>query len=165
MNRDAIARTLARLAKAGRGILTPDAVVEAASDPGSPLHDYFEWDDTEAARKYRLDQARTLIRVVRVDVQTTTHAISTVAYVRDPALNNVQQGYLHIEDVRTDAEKAAAVMWREIMAADAVMKRVEEISQALEMDAKRVRNLRKSLDAMRLDFERRYQQPPERAAA
>ena len=165
MNRDALHRTLARLAEAGEGVLTPDAVVEAAASPDSPLHGYFEWDDTEAARKYRLEQARTLIRSVHVEVQSTTHAISAVAYVRDPALSKEQQGYRHIEDVRTDEEKAAAVMWREIMATDAVVNRMEGIAQALKMDGRSLKSLRKSLDALRLDFERRYQQPPEMAVA
>jgi hypothetical protein len=47
------------------GRLTPEAVVQAASADDHPLHDRFEWDDTTAARKYRLAQARQLIRVVR----------------------------------------------------------------------------------------------------
>lgn len=45
------------------GLLRPEAVVQAAADPASPLHSSFTWDDTEAARRYRLDQARALIRV------------------------------------------------------------------------------------------------------
>lgn len=47
------------------GRLTPEAVVQAASAEDHPLHDRFEWDDTTAAHKYRLNQARQLIRVVR----------------------------------------------------------------------------------------------------
>lgn len=46
-----------------RGKLLPKDVVEAARSATSPLHPHFEWDDSEAAEKYRLDQARTLIRV------------------------------------------------------------------------------------------------------
>lgn len=40
----------------------PEAVVAAASDPDSPLHPAFEWDDTEAAKSYREEQARHLMR-------------------------------------------------------------------------------------------------------
>lgn len=47
------------------GALTPANVVEAASAEEHPLHDRFEWDDSAAARKYRLSQARQIIRVVR----------------------------------------------------------------------------------------------------
>lgn len=48
------------------GGLHPEVVVSRAENPESPLHHAFEWDDSEAARQYRLDQARLLIRSVRV---------------------------------------------------------------------------------------------------
>jgi hypothetical protein len=32
-----------------RGQISPEMVVEEARDPASPLHDYFTWDDEEAA--------------------------------------------------------------------------------------------------------------------
>lgn len=38
-----------RLLETENGRLDPSLVVEAARDPASPLHAYFEWDDTEAA--------------------------------------------------------------------------------------------------------------------
>jgi hypothetical protein len=51
--------------RAEHGSLTPHAVVEAAAPEGHPLHDRFEWDDAVAGHKFRLTQARALIRVVR----------------------------------------------------------------------------------------------------
>jgi hypothetical protein len=55
---------LHRLVHRHRGELRPEQVVEAAKSKDSPLHASFEWDDTEAAQQYRLDQARNLIRAV-----------------------------------------------------------------------------------------------------
>lgn len=49
--------------RAKRGSLTPEIVVEEARDPAHPLHHRFTWDDTEAARKYRLHEAGQLLRV------------------------------------------------------------------------------------------------------
>lgn len=49
--------------------LTPRIVLEAARDPANPLHAAFDWDDQEAAEKWRLHQARALIRSVRVVVE------------------------------------------------------------------------------------------------
>lgn len=49
--------------RAKRGVLTPAIVVEEAADPQHPLHHRFEWDDTEAAIKWRLSQASSLLRV------------------------------------------------------------------------------------------------------
>ena len=44
--------------------LTPSIVVTVAADPAHPLHERFVWDDSEAARRYRLVQASGLIRSV-----------------------------------------------------------------------------------------------------
>lgn len=55
---------LERLCAAHGGVLHPEVVVEAARLTDSPLHGSFEWDDSQAAHRYRLWQARSLIRVV-----------------------------------------------------------------------------------------------------
>ncbi len=47
-------------------MLTPALVVEDAKNISSPLHGFFEWDDTLAAEKYRIDQAGHLVRSVVV---------------------------------------------------------------------------------------------------
>ena len=49
--------------------LTPTIVVTVAADPAHPLHERFVWDDSEAARRYRLVQASGLIRSVSVVVE------------------------------------------------------------------------------------------------
>jgi hypothetical protein len=57
-------RWMAELKKLGKGgSLTADSVVSAARDKGSPLHDCFTWDNGKAAEKWRLHEARNLIRV------------------------------------------------------------------------------------------------------
>jgi hypothetical protein len=50
------------------GVVSPRDVVDAAKSEVSPLHPYFEWDDTVAAEKFRLGQARNLLRI-RIDYQ------------------------------------------------------------------------------------------------
>lgn len=65
-----------------KGELTPEDVLADAANPNSPLHSFFEWSDTEAARQYRLHQARGLIRaVVAVYVSDDKPAVRTRAYV------------------------------------------------------------------------------------
>ena len=49
-----------------KGVITPDIVLKEAKKKSSPLHIYFEWDDTEAGKRYRIIQAGNLIRSVRV---------------------------------------------------------------------------------------------------
>lgn len=46
------------------GGLTARAVVTAAAPEDHPLHDRFEWDNEIGGDKYRLEQARRLIKVV-----------------------------------------------------------------------------------------------------
>ena len=45
------------------GVLRAKDVVAFARNPKTALHECFEWDDSEAAEKYRQWQARDLIRV------------------------------------------------------------------------------------------------------
>ena len=61
---------LAALAERHDGGLDAVQVVDAARDPASALHRYFEWDDSAAAAEYRLDQARAVIRSIKVTVVT-----------------------------------------------------------------------------------------------
>jgi len=44
------------------GKVTPELLLEVASDPTHPLHVEFEWDDMTAANKYRREQAAQMIR-------------------------------------------------------------------------------------------------------
>lgn len=53
---------LKKIAARDGGLLRPQAVVDAARSVRSPLHKCFTWDDGEAARLYRLEQAQHLIR-------------------------------------------------------------------------------------------------------
>ncbi|MDB4876470.1 MAG: hypothetical protein JWM41_2916 [Gemmatimonadetes bacterium] len=50
------------------GSVTPELLVDDAQDEHSPLHPCFEWDDTAAAVKYRLDQARLVLRSITIAV-------------------------------------------------------------------------------------------------
>lgn len=46
------------------GIITPEKVLEDNTETGTPLHDCFEWDDTAAAYKYRVKQAKEIIQTI-----------------------------------------------------------------------------------------------------
>jgi hypothetical protein len=60
---DAVGKHL-RVLEKRYGALTPELIVEEARPADSPLHRYFEWDDTAAAEAYRREQARGLLRAV-----------------------------------------------------------------------------------------------------
>jgi hypothetical protein len=81
MTNRAVVNELSRLAGENGGVLLPQQVVQAASDVQSPLHNYFEWDDTKAAARFRLDQARQLIRVAVTFIGNDQQQIPTRVFV------------------------------------------------------------------------------------
>lgn len=66
-NPQVIGKALEEITEEAGGQLTPKAVVDKARVKTHPLHPHFEWNDSLAAESYRLDQARNLIRIVRVE--------------------------------------------------------------------------------------------------
>lgn len=101
-----IGEALTVIAGLGGGEITPKAVVEAARSPDSALHNHFEWEDRVAAESYRLDQARRLIRVVRIEDQDASSG-----YVN--AFLSVNSGgisYRPVEAVRRSADMQMAVL-------------------------------------------------------
>lgn len=64
-----------------KGELTPEIVVETARNKKSVLHKFFTWDDTKAARNFRLLEASMLIRSVRVRVSIDDESFRTRAFV------------------------------------------------------------------------------------
>lgn len=57
---------LERIASEHGGQLFTADVIDAARNKKNPLHPAFEWDDTVAAERFRTEQARKLIKSIRV---------------------------------------------------------------------------------------------------
>lgn len=55
--------------------ITPENVLLAAEDEESELHKCFEWDDSIAAEKYRLSQARQIIQFLVVKTETVSEPV------------------------------------------------------------------------------------------
>lgn len=93
------------------GNLLPADVVEQASSPNSALHRYFQWDDTDAAQRYREHQARTVIRaVVRFMPNAAGHPVAVRAYVSLPDDREARAGYRAVADVMDDDLLAAKAL-------------------------------------------------------
>jgi len=124
----AIERAIARLEKAGR--LTPEAVVTAARNPKSPLHGCFTWSIRQAAQKRWLDEARELIRSVRIEVRTTEWTVEIPRYVRDPA-SAPRQGYISIGQLRTEKDVARELIRTEMLRAQTALARAKHLAVVL----------------------------------
>lgn len=124
---------------AGNSLREADVLADAR-DEASPLHGYFEWDDTAAAEAHRLSQASALIRRVKVQVitQPDTDPIKVRAYVARAELSasaDVGESgtYVAIEDVA--GQTAWEVSLRDNMQRDLlrVKRRYENTSMLLEV--------------------------------
>jgi len=101
MQRNELLFELEKIRTANGGFLTPEAVVSVAKDEDNPLHPYFTWDDTEAAHKWRLEQARKLIRLsVTIVKQDTQPVRAYVSLLNDRGKN----GYRATIDVLNDED-------------------------------------------------------------
>jgi hypothetical protein len=112
----------------GEGRLEPERVVEEARDPKSPLHPFFEWDDTSAAHAHRLSQARGLIRRLKIEVIVRDVPMDVVKYVRDP---DEATAYANIAVVRSREETARKVIVDEMGRVAKHAKRARQVAAFL----------------------------------
>lgn len=76
-----VKQELDRIRDLAGGLLTPQEVVKHAKDKNSFLHKYFEWNNNRAAECYRIEQARHLIRMVYVKVESNGEELSIRGFV------------------------------------------------------------------------------------
>lgn len=101
------------LLKSQHGELVPaEAVVDYARDESTALHAYFDWDDTEAARKWRLEQARAVIRMTVEVISNDLPPVRAFVSLTTDRLNG--GGYRSTRDVLADDRL------REVMLQDAL---------------------------------------------
>jgi len=94
---------------AAGGILRPVDVVEFAIDPNTALHGQFTWDDTEAARKYRIWQARMIIQVTVTVLRKDSAPVR--AYVSLDEDRQIEGGgYRLVVDVLRDPTRRKAML-------------------------------------------------------
>lgn len=116
-----VERELHRLYSA-HGVLSAEIVLGAATSTRSPLHKYFEWDDSEAARKYRLQQATNLILgakfVVMLQEQEKNSLPTAVraqpVQVRQLVSAFRGEGFRMRNEVMNDAEMRTAMIAKKI---------------------------------------------------
>lgn len=89
-------------------LLHAELVVKAASKVNHPLHGLFTWDDKKAGAQYRLFQARSLIRSVRISDPEDALRPTAPAYV---ALRSDKPigGYRRTQDIISSDELSDAL--------------------------------------------------------
>lgn len=140
----AVEKRLNELAEQNGGLLLPEHVVDDAKKKTSPLHNHFEWDNNKAGHAWRLEQARVLIRSVKIKVTEESVTVRANAYVQSA---DDGKGYKRTEVVRQDPEEARRTLKNEIRSLWYVVERVQKMAAALglkdkvEMIIQRIREL------------------------
>lgn len=99
------------------GVITPALVVDDARNPNSPLHRFFEWDDSAAAEQYRLQQARGVIQAVVVRYRETDNAPAKTIRAFVSVKTDEGPRYAGIVEVMNDQQQRAALIrkaWNEL---------------------------------------------------
>ena len=111
------------------GALNPETVVDVARDKKNPLHNHFDWKDSEAAHKYRLQQARNLIRVaVTVIPELSNEPVKQFVSIK--ALRGTDKGsYIATADIISDDAKYAMALQDALRDLERVKYRFNYISE------------------------------------
>lgn len=143
------AKELERIRKGHGGLLRPVHVVESARDEDNPLHSYFEWDDSKAAQRYRLDQARDLIQVV-VRVLPNTNTPYRVYVSLQSDRERPMGGYRTTVDVLSDGEMRTEALAMALAELEAVkeryghLKELADVFAAIDAAAQKIGKRRKA---------------------
>lgn len=80
-----------------------DELLKVARSRRSPIHDCFEWDDSVAAHQHRMNQARTMINSLEVEVVVADRKPSTVmAFIKQG------KSHLYVPTLEADQDDLTA---------------------------------------------------------
>ena len=117
---------------------TPDQIVEKARDEKTELHKCFEWDDEKAAEKYRLVQARQIVRHLVIEEKKADDGDGQQAPVRFFVQTRNGDGYKPVEWVlKRDDEYRQLLLQAlaELHAFKEKYSRLSELQEILDMIA------------------------------
>lgn len=132
---------LKKIARENGGLLRPQAVVDAARPKNSPLHGAFCWDDTEAARLYRLDQAQRLIRRFTIEIESDGESIDVPVFInvssdrtggKDENPYRLTEDVIKCEDLLAIAEQDALEQLRGLRERYKNIKRLGDVWTAID---------------------------------
>lgn len=83
------------------GIIHPVDLVNDARPLSSPIHDYFEWDDAEAAEAYRREQARYYLRSICIKAEGLPEPVRAFQQVR---VKITKTGFVAVDSAATEED-------------------------------------------------------------
>lgn len=112
--------------------LTPGVVVQDATSSDHPLHPYFTWDDSKAGHRWRLEEARNLIRSVKVVVTVEHKKIEVPAYV---SRSTKVSSYVPINEIAHNQSRSRTAIVAECVGARGHLLRARALAIALGLES------------------------------
>lgn len=123
-----------------RASMTAEKLVEHSEPEDAPLHECFEWDDSVAGEKYRMEQARYVLRcLVMVNAyEGQTEPIRVYDVVEEPPPLEVADAqhkerphryYRRTLDIMADPEARAQLVQRALREAAAFRRKYAELTE------------------------------------
>ena len=126
------------------GVIDPHTVVDESRPEDAPLHPAFEWCDEIAAEKWRVEQARRVVRSVEIIAEDRNEP-TQIAYVNIQS----QGGYVSVATVRSQPdlyEEALQSYRSRLEAAVAQLAKLEELAPRSQKS--RIRKDRRTLERL-----------------
>lgn len=124
---DTVAAELTRIHEQ-HGNITPGIVLSEATDPSAPLHPCFDWNDASAADKYRIQQARHLIRAVHVVTDEGEDA--GCMFVNVTSADDQAAGYRLVAEVVEEPSELARAMAGLVQKLRGAQRAIEDLERA-----------------------------------
>lgn len=125
---------LERIRKKGKGDLLPRDVVVASKPKRAPLHKEFEWDDSAAAEKFRVQQARHLVMSIEIVTEEApvvkSRAYEATVLVRTKEHPKPRNVYRTREDIMRDPATRSELLARFLRDALVFRRRYNLLSEA-----------------------------------
>lgn len=127
-----------RIKNKNGGLVSPDDIVKEAVKKSNPLHRLFTWDDTEAARKFRLSEAGLLLRSIEityVELPDEPRRAFEVSYKKPPGSTEKQTLYATAQEAAADPDNHARLIAeavRTLMAWRSRFRYLQELSHLME---------------------------------
>lgn len=118
------------MAKDPEGILRAEAIVKVAENPLHAFHEWFTWDDDEAARRWRLEQARFRIKSFKIFIEPLNITVRGLTSLESDRTNG--GGFRWMTDVmaRPDLRKEMLeIALRDLQSAESKFGHLEELAK------------------------------------
>jgi hypothetical protein len=132
-NAQRIGEAIKTHAAANGGRIDADKMADEARDPKHPMHRHLEWDDAAAARAFRVDQVREIIRIVLERDASDKKSTWRRAFVN---INDHGRSYRTVAEVLENADLQMLLMKQAERELAAFQERYDDLSDICSIVAK-----------------------------